>query len=63
MPGPSKIDQPEPEDLVAIDRDEMDGPARAIRAGVPTLPGEDLSHRDQKPARLPEDVEDRFTIH
>lgn len=47
-------------DIAAIDRDEKDGPVRALRAGVPVLPGEE--QRDDQPARLPEDVEDRFTV-
>lgn len=47
-------------EIAAIDRDEMDGPVHALRAGVPALPGEEK--REEHPARLPEDVEDRFTI-
>ena len=47
-------------DIPAVDRDEKDGPVRALRAGVPALPGEE--ERVDHPARLPEDVEERFTV-
>lgn len=47
-------------DIAGVDADEKDGPVRALRAGVPALPGE--PPRDEHPARLPEDVEERFTV-
>lgn len=47
-------------EIPGVDSDEKDGPVRALRAGVPALLGEET--REEHPARLPEDVEDRFTI-
>lgn len=47
-------------DVAGVDGDEKDGPVRALRAGVPALPGEET--REEHPARLPEDVEERFTV-
>lgn len=47
-------------EIPGVDADEKDGPVRALRAGVPALPGEGA--REDHPARLPEDVEERFTI-
>ena len=56
-----KITAPDAEgDIAGVDADEKDGPVRALRAGVPALPGEET--HDEHPARLPEDVEERFTV-
>ena len=57
-----KIQAPEgaPGEIPGVDADEKDGPVRALRAGVPVLPGEGT--REEHPARLPEDVEERFTV-
>ena len=62
MSGDGKIQSPDANegDVAGVDADEKDGPVRALRAGVPALPGE--GKRDEHPARLPEDVEDRFTV-
>lgn len=62
MSGNGTIQAPDGEhgDIAGVDRDEMDGPVRALRAGVPALPGEHAT--DDHPARLPEDVEERFTV-
>ena len=58
----TRIEAPDEEqaDVPGLDPDEKDGPVRALRAGVPALPGEEK--REDHPARLPEDVEERFTV-
>ena len=63
MSGNGKIQSPDANqgDVAGVDADEKDGPVRALRAGVPALPGEEKAG-DEHPARLPEDVEDRFTV-
>lgn len=56
-----KITSPDADtEIAGVDADEKDGPVRALRAGVPSLPGEEK--HDEHPARLPEDVEERFTV-
>lgn len=62
MNGNTTIQAPDGEhgDIAGVDADEKDGPVRALRAGVPAMPGSEGG--DEHPARLPEDVEDRFTV-
>ncbi len=59
--GHGKIQAPDgTQEIPGVDSDEKDGPVRALLAGVPALQGEET--REEHPARLPEDVEDRFTV-